>query len=222
MDIDGLSERKSREWVSFCLRAIREAAETGLDEQEATRRARRLNTLILTGRISPDEIELDNHQKDVLCALVYRVLPEESTPDHAREVVADFIRRIRWEDDLIGEKQELVTDCAAALAAPAGARALETELADAFVELSPLVHSMLVDGHGLKEAEAGLLERDLAPWFSRFRARPGSAAERITGLVEACRKAARDGSGPTSPPGARLDQLLKFALLEIERQRRSG
>lgn len=220
MDIEELPEREAKKWISFCLRAISESAESGLEVEEATRRARRLKDLILSGRMSPGDIELDSHQKDVLCALVYRVLPEES--EGARKAVAGFIRGIPWEDDLIGEKEELVRDSAAA-PAPASGPAPDEKLVNGFGGLLPLVHSVLVDGHELAESEATDLERELSHWFSRFRARPGSTANKqASAVVDICRKVARERAGVDSAAETKLDELLRFALSEIERQRRPG
>jgi len=118
MNFDSLDERELEKWVAQSLRSIREAAFAGLDEQEALRRAQSLDALIVEGRISPAEIELDDIFKDVLYALVYGLLgiqdgALEETTRHAM-VIYDFIYGIPWDNDDLDEKQELLNDCAAA------------------------------------------------------------------------------------------------------------
>ncbi|MGH9365597.1 MAG: hypothetical protein ACRD1B_10100 [Thermoanaerobaculia bacterium] len=118
MNFDSLEDRELETWIAQALRSIREEAFAGLDEQEALRRAQTLDALIVEGRISRAEIELDDTFKDVLYALVYRVLsvqdgePEEATR-HAMAIY-DFIYEIPWDNDDLDEKQQLLNDCAAA------------------------------------------------------------------------------------------------------------
>lgn len=118
MNFDSLEDRELEKWVAQSLRSIREAAFAGLDEQEALRRAQSLDALIVEGRISPAEIELDDTFKDVLYALVYRLLgvQDEALEEATRHAMAiyDFIYGIPWNNDDLDEKQELLNDCAAA------------------------------------------------------------------------------------------------------------
>lgn len=118
MSSDRQKDRELEEWITQSLRSVREAALDGLDRKEALRRAGELETRILAGRISPADVELDEDFKEVLYALVYGVLkvPDRTPAQAARraKAVYEFIAEIRWDDDDLGEKEELLKDCAAA------------------------------------------------------------------------------------------------------------
>jgi hypothetical protein len=118
MSFDSLEDRDLEKWIAQSLHCIREAAFDGLDEQDALRRAQRLNALIVEGRILPAEVEPDDLFKDVLYALVYRLLGTEDgalgeTTRHAMAIY-DFIHGIPWDKDDLDEKLELLNHCAAA------------------------------------------------------------------------------------------------------------
>jgi hypothetical protein len=118
MNFDLIEDRELEEWIAQSLRSIREAAFAGLDDQEGLRRAERLDALIAEGRGSPAGIELDDIFKDVLYALVYRVLAvADRAPEEAERhamAVYEFIYGIPWDNDDLDEKQQLLNDCAAA------------------------------------------------------------------------------------------------------------
>lgn len=196
--IDDLEDRDFKQWVVQSLRDIHEAARKGLDEAEAIRRAEQLEESILAGRISPREIVLDEEFKDVLYALVYRVLPRSEGNERARKaaVIGKFLEGVRWEDDLLDEKGELIGDCAAMvenppvpgqlfdahmsesfLAGPAEPYLVNTgptssstdgEARRFFQKKRAFLDMVFVELHGFTPKEARALKDELLAWFLRF------------------------------------------------------
>jgi len=221
MSVEALSERSGRRLISACLAAIAATAESCLEAQEATERARHLLALILGGTLSPAKTPVDGHQKDVLYALVYHVLPLQPDETGTRETVAAFIREMPWGDDPAGEKQELASDCAARRAIADGSQSIEEVDGEAPDDPLPFARLILIQGHGLTDAEAQRLEREISDWFTRFRERPGVASRGRAAMIEACQRAMQERSDSEGSGNAKLDRLLRFALAEIGRQRKS-
>lgn len=233
-ELEGHDERELRAWVASSLRTIGEIAETRLGEQEAIRRARALEKQILASRLSPASVGLDDPFREVLYALIYRVLDEgsRSLSETARRAraVCGFIRDLPWERDELDERNALLKDCAAlASAAPARRPAAETETGPlddapedetraAFERALPVVHVALTEIHGLTESRARQLERELFLWFSRLGRRAAlsrrnsrwlllSAASQVAREYRHCR-----GDSRESAIEARLALILRQAF----------
>lgn len=202
-DMEDMEDREFKQWVTQTLRDIHEAAQKGLDCEEAIRRAEDLERSILAGRIAPGKIALDEEWKDVLYALVYRVLPRSEGSERAQKaaVIGKFLEGVRWDDDLLNEKGELIGDCTADRPAESeGVFSAEVLAASSLAEPSePYIVSggptsdpieeqeeqarrffqknrafldmVFVELHGLAPKEARALKDELFVWFLRFRRR---------------------------------------------------
>src|SRR5262249_10584373 len=87
----------------------------GLDEKEADQRARDLLRAILERQISPESVVLDEETKQVLSVLVRQLAKSGADPEerlHDADAVYQFIRRLPWPEDLLGEQQDLLLECA--------------------------------------------------------------------------------------------------------------
>jgi hypothetical protein len=117
MRVDPGKQHELKEWVSWALTVIREAAEPPLEKEEALGRAREIERLILARKISPSDVRLDEEFKEILYALVYGVLAEpHGSPEDARrraEAVSEFILGLHWKQVDLEERLTLLKDCAA-------------------------------------------------------------------------------------------------------------
>lgn len=197
MEPDWLHDREMKAWIKEMLGTIREDARAALDEKEAVRRAVELEKLIRTGEVSPSDIESGDDSKDVLCALVYRVLPDgqgDLEEETARRLAHTFIEGIEWGDDDVSEKRELMDEClngglrnrgespkpeaspsVAPTDAPTSSGTLQgpepdgqAEMRSVFEQKVPIIHATLVELHGLTDVDASGLEQELLSWFLRF------------------------------------------------------
>jgi len=89
---------------------------TGLSREEALIRANQLRQLIREGRVSPKDVELDEEAKDVLHAAVKLLAETNGEPSEAvareADAIYQFIRRTGWSEDYLGEKRQLLAECA--------------------------------------------------------------------------------------------------------------
>jgi hypothetical protein len=253
MKLDWLSDDELEDWIRASLRAIREAASKGLEREEAIRRARETYQLILADRIPPEDFELDQQRKDVLYAMVYVVLDAEISaggrPMRQAMAVYEFIRGIQWDDDDLGERETLLTDCVAAARRHLGAaraegagQKIEPAVASEGPNVSPeeaikrifggtvpALHAIFTDVHGLSEAEAERLEGELYEWFIRFCRREANLQQNARALLLAAgsqfalqyRRFQDEAAGASTPLSARLARLLGRVLTEAARDRPS-
>lgn len=196
--VDEMGDREFKEWVTRTLQDIRDTARKGLDQAEAVRRAEALEESILAGRTSSRDIELDEELKDVLYALVCRVLPRSEGAERARRatIIGRFLEGVRWDDDLLDERGELIGECAVAahgslaprrphdsevrgsyVAEPAEpyivntdptSSSTEDEVRRFFERKQAFLGMVFVGLHGLTQAEAHALESELLIWFLRL------------------------------------------------------
>jgi hypothetical protein len=198
MRVDPSKQHELKEWVSWALTVIREAAEPPLEKDEALERAREIERLILARKISPSDMRIDEEFKEILYALVYGVAAvPHGSPENARrraEAVSEFIQGLDWKQADLEERLTLLNDCAAvagyggpdakASPEPLGkdpvepprdraasadeVAPLEKEAQRVYESALPLIHSSFVSLHGLTEHESRKLERELLLWYTRF------------------------------------------------------
>jgi hypothetical protein len=243
VELDRLSDCELEEFIRGSLRAIRQAAHAGLDREVAIRRATDLEALVVAGRISPAEFELDDESRDVIYALVYHVLAGPTkTPVEAEgrtAAVYEFIRRLPWDDELAEEKEELLKDCTeAGWRQPGGTPAAaadsgrvvaspEGEASRIFASTIPVLQVIFSEVHELSEDEVQRLEGELRDWFLRFCRRSTSLPHNARGLLlaaganfaEQSRRLGEETLEPQGPFAARLSRLLSRVLSEAARER---
>ena len=114
----------------------------GLSDEEARRRAAVLRGLLRDGRVDPAGVLPDDNLKDVFYALVGLVIGDDQQVGEAlaeeSDAVYQFLARVEWPDDDLGERRELLR-----VLADSGLRAQGTS-----IEAVSLHRRQIEDGSG--------------------------------------------------------------------------
>src|SRR5512136_1870233 len=106
-----LADRDLKRQLLEALRAIHETAAAGLDEAEALARASDLECRIAAGGVAPEDIVPDDAFKEVLYALVYRILPASGADARRITAVRSFIQSLAWDENDSEERTDLLAAC---------------------------------------------------------------------------------------------------------------
>lgn len=236
MNPDWPAQRELKAQILESLRAIRETAAEGLDDAEALARAADLEKRIVAGEASPEEIVPDDPFKDVLNALVYRVLPAKRRGGERVTAVRAFLKRLAWDENDAAERTGLLAACGSvgsampSAPAPGGAekprapaKPDERSVLEAFERALPLIRTALAEVHDLAESDACEIERELFDWFARFSRREVTCLGHPNVVLLAAasalaREYKRTGSGALGGgEDSRLYEVLDWALSELGR-----